>query len=100
LIRLVALAVLAVGLLGAGGTAAAADPGAVVARLPEGASSAALNPGRAAFSYGASVLLTADRTSPAGDRADSLPLRIGGKGAGPGNDQYHGDVDDVFVRRG
>jgi Concanavalin A-like lectin/glucanases superfamily len=147
----------------------------------EAASSPALNPGRMAFSYGASVLLPADRTSPgenvvqkgyatsaggewklqvdgypgqpscvlvgAGARTryvawagqsvadgqwhrltcrrsgtrlsievdgtvaaetpipadlavdNGLPLRIGGKGAGADDDQFHGDVDDVFVER-
>ena len=148
----------------------------------EAASGPDLNPGRAAFSYGATVLLAADRTGPgenvvqkgyatspggewklqvdgyagrpscvlvgagaatryvalaggsvadgqwhqltcrrtgtalsiavdgtvAGVRSvpaalavdNAVPLRIGGKGAGPGNDQYHGAVDDVFVERG
>jgi hypothetical protein len=28
---------------------------------------------------------------------NDLPLRVGGKGHGPFNDQFHGTVDDVFV---
>jgi len=28
---------------------------------------------------------------------NDLPLQVGGKGAGPGNDQFNGDLDDVYV---
>jgi hypothetical protein len=28
------------------------------------------------------------------------PLRLGGKGIGPGNDQFHGELDDVYVTVG
>ena len=31
---------------------------------------------------------------------NGLPVRIGGKGAGRGNDQFHGEVDDVFIAIG
>jgi hypothetical protein len=31
---------------------------------------------------------------------NSDPLRIGGKGLSPNNDQFHGAVDDVFVAIG
>ncbi len=29
--------------------------------------------------------------------ADAEPLRVGGKGVNKGNDQYAGDIDDVFL---
>ena len=32
--------------------------------------------------------------------ANDLPLRLGGKGTGPANDQFHGALDDVFVEIG
>jgi Concanavalin A-like lectin/glucanases superfamily len=32
--------------------------------------------------------------------ANDLPLRLGGKGVGPYNDQFHGVLDDVFVEIG
>ena len=28
---------------------------------------------------------------------NDLPLQLGGRGAGPGNDQFNGKLDDVFV---
>lgn len=31
---------------------------------------------------------------------NQLPLRLGGKGVGPNNDQFHGTMDDVFVEIG
>ena len=32
--------------------------------------------------------------------ANDLPLRLGGKGIGPDNDQFHGALDAVFVEIG
>jgi hypothetical protein len=53
---------------------------------------------------GASVTIRVDgadagtMTIPAGLSVNnSEPLRIGGKGTSPNNDQFHGAVDDVFV---
>lgn len=38
---------------------------------------------------------------PAGlEIATDLPLRLGGKGIGPDNDQFHGALDEVFVQIG
>ncbi len=42
--------------------------------------------------------LAAQVTVPAGmSIVNEAPLRLGGKGHGPYNDQFHGTVDDVFV---
>lgn len=42
----------------------------------------------------------AQATGPIGRVANSAPVRIGGKAVGPAadNDQYHGDLDSVFLR--
>jgi hypothetical protein len=56
---------------------------------------------------GASVTISVDgavagrQTVPATlSVANNEPLRVGGKGLSPNNDQYHGAVDDVFVELG
>jgi hypothetical protein len=37
------------------------------------------------------------RVPPSLSIVNSDPLRIGGKGLSPNNDQFHGAIDDVFV---